>query len=156
MVRDRIEPALLVSELSRDFCKPLTVEALARFDPDLYLLFNKKRDIFNVHRLVWKTARYWLGPDEGWLSYTYPTLHYVMDWKEGLLGSDNPAPLLRTLYESDTRRVDVLKRLDEMQARYLERTRKTVDENWRHAHLDNRRLIERAWEPVLNSPFYVR
>ena len=48
--------ALLVplrhSEHTRDFHKPVTVQALYRFDPDLNLIRNRRTGSFEVHRAV--------------------------------------------------------------------------------------------------------
>lgn len=144
------------SELTVDFQKPRTVEALERFDPDLLLCFSRRVHMFQVMRKAKKLVRYDV-PEFGRLAVVEPFLVWVTDWKAGLEGRDDPEPLLKHLYYSDTLRFPNLKfELEERAAMQRLAIAAYIHAEYRHAFLDNRRLLERAFAPLFNSPSFVR
>jgi hypothetical protein len=146
------------SEHSYDFCKPATEAALAVFDPDLQLVWNGKHECFQVMRERSLERSYYLE-GFGWLTSVEPVHVHVTDWKEGIMGSDNPAPLLQRLWESDTHRFTVQELMDRYRGRaeaHRLRSEATVSDNYRHAFQDNERLLLSAMEPIHNFPGFVR
>src|SRR3990172_6489116 len=96
-VSDAFLVPLTASEHSRDFSKPITVEALSRFDHELDLIRNRRNGSFEIHRVVKRARSFWLGLEEGFLSFYEPMLIYVCDWNAGLEGFDDPTLLLAYL-----------------------------------------------------------
>lgn len=148
---------LRASEHSRDFHKPVTVKALARFDPDLEIIRNRRNGAFEVHRKVLRWRQLWLGPEDGYLSFSEPMHIYVCDVCLGLEGFDDPTALLAYLEAGDVRRHPRL--CDERDyamecARY--KIQEKVTDTYRHAFRENKRLLYKAWEPLVNSPSFVR
>jgi hypothetical protein len=158
-VSDAFLVPLRASEHSRDFHKPVTVKALARFDRDLELLRNRRNAEFEVHRRVMRTRSLWLGDDNGWLSFNEPMLIYVCDWSHGLEGSDDPTTLIAILEATDVRRHPELMDTEVAGAKMIEQREaasEKIREEYRHAFKENRRLLMKAWEPLVNSPRLVR
>lgn len=147
--------ALCSSEFTFDFHKPLTVEALERFDPQLILVFNRRWDVFQIMREIPRAESYWIDGigNVGWIGRSAV---YVDDWMAGLLGRDDPEPLIERLYWSDTKRHPDL---EAARARKIIENRKKAEEKtreeYRHAFKDNKRLLLKAWEPVFNFPTLV-
>jgi len=143
------------SEHSYDYVKPVTVAALELFDPELTLVFNSKHSAFQVLR--WRTypRRFWLD-GFGWLTLLDDILVHVCDWKEGLVGRDDPEPLIRKLWESDLLRHPDLERerLVEMMRNRVQ-AQKKVRDNYRETQKDNRRQLLRAYTPVVQFPNFV-
>lgn len=138
------------SEHSTDFCKPLTVEALRRFDPELELVFNTRLNVFQVFHLVNRPAK-----------WSEPRLVWVCDWEEGLKGSDNPVPLLAYLKSGDTG--PEAQESDRIQAEreaekeaYDEKVQADADDNFEHALRDNRRTLLRVLQPARDLTGFVR
>lgn len=142
---------LRASEHSRDFHKPVTVQALSRFDPDLNLIRNHRTGSFEVHRKTSRLRRLWLGADDGYLSFKEDMLIYVCDWDEGLVGSDDPTSLLASLEAGDTVRHPELAD-DDRVYREIVRQRTKLSEDaaqlHRYALADNRRQMLRAFTPM--------
>lgn len=147
---------LRASEHSYDFHKPVTVRTLRRFDPDLRLLRNRRNAAFEIHRVTWRTRRVEID-GFGRLSWTEPMLIYVCDWSEGLEACDDPTMLIRYLEAGDTLRNPHLNEDREYAVElYRYKLAEKSRENFRHAFRDNRRLLMRAYEPLVNTPNLVR
>lgn len=144
--------------LSRDFHKPVTVQTLARFDPELELLRNRQEARFEVHRRCYRLRRLWLGDADGYLSFVEPMMIYVCDVPGALLdGFDDPTTLIKLLEAGDVRRNPRLNdERDEAIRVQRYKIREKVRDNFLHAFRDSRRQLLRAWEPLVNSPTFVR
>jgi len=138
------------SRLSQDFSRPFTEDALAHFDPDLVLAWNREAKRFQVLRRCIKTKEAWC-PSLGKVTARVPALVHVCDWEDAFERGDDPGTLIARLVESDTRRYGkyLLHRQEKLaaQAEKAERDRK---EDFRHAFLDNKRLLVKGWEPFVN------
>lgn len=153
---DAILVPLHASEHTYDFCKPVTTQALQRFDPELQLLRNRRSGNFEVHRRV-KRARTFHIEGFGYLSYYEPMLIYVCDWTEGLIGSDDPTALIADLEAHDiVRHPEIVDAAADTIMRQRMKAALTVAGEYHHAFRDNRRLLYRAYEPLVNHPSYVR
>lgn len=143
------------SELTIDFQKPMVVAALRSFDPQLLLVFSRRVPTFQVMRRTKKVVRHGTF-NGGTLCSIEESMIWVTDWKYGIEGRDDPEELLRWLYYSDVQRFPNLSReLEEKAARKRADIVRHIQEEYRHAHLENRRLLERAWAPVFDSPGFV-
>jgi len=147
-----MEINLRASEHSYDFDRPMTVSALAMFDPDLRLVLNKRYELFQVMRVRNRYRKFW-SPTIGNICFIEPVLIWVVDWKQGLEHRDDPRPLIHELWECDVlRHPKLMKERRELVEKNAEQARKTVKDNYRHALLDNWRILQKAFEPLVNSP----
>ena len=130
--------------------KPVTTAALSLFDPDLRLVWDRRRHLYVVMRRVSRFISY------GDVGAFEDVLVHVTDWLAGLEGRDDPAPLIKQLWESDTFRHPNLSddRVAVMQ-HHQERVRASVHDNYLYAHRWNLGILERAWEPLVNFPSLV-
>ncbi len=138
------------NECTADFHKPITVEALRRFDSDLRLLWNRRVQTFQVYRLT--------GRSDKWIE---PRLVWICDWTEGVLGADNPTALLKYLRDADCgpngEEIDrVEQRHDFQRIEEEEKRRRFIDDEWKHATAENRRQLQRAWAPFRDRTPFVR
>jgi hypothetical protein len=147
----RLEGAIVHgAEHTTDFQKPLTVGALARFDPDLVLVFNRELQVYQVMRRAERS--------EQWAE---PRLVWICDWTEGLDGSDNPESLIAYLRAGDTgpTRADA-ERIEregtERALEHAERVQRFIDDEWKHFRRDNRRQLAKYFRPLVDSPTFVR
>jgi hypothetical protein len=151
-----MDVALRRSEHTYDFHRPVTVVALGQFDPDLRLVFNRRYECFQVMRVRHRTRRWKLNNGE-YLAFIEPVLVHITDWHNGLFGRDDPDSLIRHLWESDLQRhPDLMRKRREVIQANLERSRKHIKEEYRHAGADNSRLLQKAWEPFFNFPALVK
>jgi len=145
---------LRASEHHKPVNKPVTVDALAHFDPDLLLIWNNRTEAFEVHRRIRKAREFWLE-GMGYLSYLDEVLVYVTEFTEGLVGRDDPFALIEKLYWSDTFRhgIDgVMNRNQQQVDDHKARVRATSHENWKHASASNSSQLQRAWAPFVDVP----
>lgn len=150
--------ALRHSSLTYDFHKPMTVEALSRFDPELRLVLNRKYDCFQIHRHRTRWRTFWLD-EHTRLVVQDEVLVHVHDWEEGtgLIGFDDPVPLLYHLISNDIIRHPRLEQERRDQVRdYWRRQQAKIRDNYRHATRSNMRQLMRAWAPLIHSPQFVR
>lgn len=151
---DMVRCSTSSSHITFDFHRPVTVRALELFDPDLRLVWNRKYGLFQVMSLRLKTTTFEVD-GLGKVAWLEPTLVWEADWKEGLLRGDDPHPLIRKLYESDTLRFPNLHEMKDQQRRnHQETVRRKVRDNYRHAHRANRYQLHRALEPLYNFPAF--
>src|SRR3990172_3629904 len=73
------------SRLSQDFSRPFTEDALAHFDPDLVLAWNREAKRFQVLRRCIKTKEAWC-PSLGKVTARVPALVHVCGLGDGLEG----------------------------------------------------------------------
>jgi hypothetical protein len=157
-VSDAFLVPLNCTALSRDFHKPVTVQTLARFDPELELLRNRQDARFEVHRRCYRLRRLWLGDKRGYLSFVEPMMIYVCDVVAASLdGFDDPTILIKLLEAGDVRRNPRLNE-DREEAVRVQRYKigSKVRDNYMHAFRSNWRQLLRAWEPLVNQPTLVR
>lgn len=156
-MKDTRQVAIYGTEYSTEFSRPNTERAIARYDPDLRLLFNKQLDLFQVMRITPSTTVYHFGSlPFAWLEYRF---QWAMDWMDGIERGDNPEPVLSYLQAQDLREHPELDDDDAVLQKIMdERLRReaVIHAAYRHAFLDNRRLLMKAWEPLYNHPALVR
>lgn len=145
------------SEFSLEFDRPQTERALLALDPDLRLMFNKKLVLFQVMRVIDRhEVIEWNGMR---ILHPYKTAAWELDWLEGLERGDDPLPLIKAMVECDKREHPELDSDEYCWDRMMEQRAKLeakAHDNWRHAFLDNRRLLMKAYEPLRNQPAFVR
>jgi hypothetical protein len=134
----------------------MTEVALEMFDPDLRLVFNRRYNLFQVMRVRKRLSRFW-SEDLGNLGVLEDVLVWAIDWKEGLEGRDDPRPLIHELWECDVLRHPKLmaerrKKVEEN----IARARETISDNYKYAVIDNWRQLQKVYEPMVNSPSFVR
>jgi len=146
----------LTSSIYRKHWRPISAAAVRAYADDLRLVFNVKYSVFQVLR-VQRKIRVFDSPTVGKFAYSDTTGVWELDWMEGLDTGDDPGPLIAEMIEADLRRDPELERKKaERLFEHKRRVAETVKDNWRHAFKDNRRQLLKAWEPLVNSPGFVR
>lgn len=129
------------TEHSFDFHRPITVHALARFDRDLVLVWNKRWESFQVLRRKKKLSAATLS-DGTTFGMVVDDYTWVYEWRDGLLGRDDPWPLIHELRKSDIFENPRLSH-DRMYEWQLDRRRReaAVHDNYKHAFASNRSQV---------------